>query len=312
MKQEELKSMRIGMLMGGHNAEHEVSLKTGSALSAALCNRGYDVVDVVVDKNLPAELLRAGVQVAFVALHGRWGEDGCVQGLLETMRIPYTGSGVLASALSMDKVVAKAMFRQHHLSLIEDRVVTGEEAKDMAADELPFSLPVVVKPSREGSSVGTHIVQSSEAFGEAMKDAAQFAGDVLVERYVKGREIQVAILDDEALGAIEIKPSEAFYNYKAKYGAGAGTQYLFPAPLDEDQTKQVLELCLAAHRVLGCAGVSRVDTILSEADNKYYLLEVNTIPGMTEASLVPKIAAGLGLSFEDLAERILMGAALRA
>jgi D-alanine-D-alanine ligase len=312
MKVEDLKQRRIGVLMGGRNAEHDVSMKTGAAISAALRNRGYQVVDVVADTDLPEVLAREKVEVAFVALHGLWGEDGCVQGLLEVLRIPYTGSGVLASALSMNKVMAKAMFQHHGLPVIEDFVVTREKAASIQHTDLPFSLPVVVKPSCEGSSVGTHIVRSPDAFCESMQDAARFAGDVLVERYLKGREIQVAVLDDLAMGAIEVRPAEEFYNYKAKYGAGAGTQYLFPAPLEKEQMQRALDMCLHAHRSLGCRGVSRVDSILSEEDGEFYLLEVNTIPGMTEASLVPKIAAGLGLSFEDLAERILSGAALKA
>ncbi len=306
-----MKDKHIGMLMGGHNAEHEVSLKTGKALSEALRSRGYDVTDIVVDVDLPSVLIRESVDVAFVALHGRWGEDGCVQGLLEAMRIPYTGSGVLASALSMDKVFAKGVFRQHGLSVVEDVVVAKENLDDFSVDDLPFALPAVVKPSREGSSVGVSIVKNESEFSRALADVRDLAGDVLIEKYIKGREIQVAVLDDEPLGAIEVVPAEEFYNYKAKYQSGAGTRYLFPAPIGQEENHRVMDLCAKAHKALGCSGVSRVDTIMT-GDGSFYLLEVNSIPGMTQASLVPKIAAGLGMSFEDLAERLLNGASLKA
>ncbi|MBN2497852.1 MAG: D-alanine--D-alanine ligase [Deltaproteobacteria bacterium] len=307
-----MKDKRIGMLMGGFNAEHEVSLNTGRALGDALRKRGYEVSDIIVDEKLPAALVEKRIEVAFVALHGRWGEDGCVQGLLEAMRIPYTGSSVLASALSMDKVVAKKVFRFHGLRVVEDLVVQADRARGLEAGDLPFSLPAVVKPSREGSSVGTSIVRQADQLREALDEAARFAGDILIERYVPGREIQVGVLDDRVLGAIEVRPAEAFYNYRAKYAKGAGTQYLFPAPIGPEQTERVSDLCLKAHQCLGCRGVSRVDTIFSEDEDAFFLLEVNTIPGMTETSLVPKMAAGLGMSFEDLAEQLLMGAALKA
>lgn len=306
-----MKTKRIGMLMGGHNAEHEVSLKTGRALGDALRSRGYNVSDIIVDVDLPELLIRESIDIAFVALHGRWGEDGCVQGLLEAMRIPYTGSGVLASALSMDKVFAKGVFRQHGIPVVEDLVLSKEHLDEFSAEDLPFGLPAVVKPSREGSSVGVSIVRTKSEFSESLFQVRDLAGDVLIERYIKGREIQVAVLDDEALGAIEVVPAEEFYNYKAKYQSGAGTEYLFPAPIDQKDNDRVLAICAQAHKALGCSGVSRVDTIMT-MDGEFYLLEVNSIPGMTQASLVPKIAAGLGMSFEDLAERLLKGASLKA
>ena len=305
-----MKDKRIGMLMGGHNAEHEVSLSTGNALADALEKRGYNVVRIDVDEHLPAQLAEQGIEVAFVALHGRWGEDGCIQGLLEAMRIPYTGSGVLASALSMDKVVSKIIFRAAGLPLAEDLVVPRAELESFDAGRLPFGLPAVIKPSREGSSVGVSIVRRPEQLSEALAAASRFAGDLLIERYLPGREIQVGVLDDSAMGAIEVRPAEEFYNYQAKYHSGGKTQYLFPAPLSKVQEAEVCRIGLEAHRSLGCRGVSRVDTILGE-DGRFWLLEVNTIPGMTAASLIPKIARGLGISFEELAERLLLGAALK-
>ncbi len=306
-----MKNKKIGMLMGGHNAEHEVSLASGIALAKALRARGYQICEIEVDVDLPAVLLRESIAVAFVALHGRWGEDGCIQGLLETMRIPYTGSGVLASALSMDKVVAKKMFRHQQLPVALDQVVSQSALAGFASHQLPFGLPVVVKPSREGSSVGISIVRKEAELAAALSQAQNLAGDIMIEQYVEGREIQVGVLDDQALGVIEIVPAEEFYDYKAKYQSDGVTQYLYPAPLTAAQTESALALGLAAHRALGCSGVSRVDTLL-RPDGDFVLLEVNTIPGMTEASLIPKIAQGVGISFADLAERLLLGAACRA
>ncbi len=302
---------RIGMLMGGHNAEHEVSMNTGRALAEALRRRGHQVIDIVADTELAAALRRERIEIAFVALHGRWGEDGCVQGMLEAMRIPYTGSGVLASALAMDKVFAKNVLCHRGLPVLED-VVLGPQAREaLTPADLPFDLPAVVKPSREGSSVGVSIVRDSAELASALDAARQLAGDVIIERYVDGREVQVAVLDGQAMGAIEVVPAEEFYNYKAKYHHGGTTQYLFPAPLDAEQNERVLALGAAVHQCLGCEGVTRIDTMLDDA-GQFYVLELNTIPGMTEASLVPKIAAGLGMSFEDLAERMLQGARLKA
>jgi D-alanine-D-alanine ligase len=306
-----MKDKHVGMLMGGGNSEHEVSLKTGAALARALRSRGYQVTDILVGEDLAEVLLRTRIDVAFVALHGRWGEDGCVQGLLEVMRIPYTGCGVLASALAMDKIYAKRIFRATGLPVAEDVVVPKETAGGFDPSALPCGYPVVVKPAREGSSVGVSIVREAGGLRKALETAAGFAGDILVERYVKGREINVGILDDRALGALEVVPAEEFYDYKAKYHSGGTTRYLFPAPLTEAENRTVLDLSLRAHRALGCSGVSRVEAILTE-NGDFFMLEVNTIPGMTEASLIPKIAKGVGISFEDLAERLLSGASLKA
>jgi D-alanine-D-alanine ligase len=306
-----VKDKHIGMLMGGGNAEHEVSLKTGAALAQALRARGYRVTDVLAGEDLAEVLLREKIDVAFVALHGRWGEDGCVQGLLEAMRIPYTGCGVLASALAMDKIYAKRIFRATGLPVAEDLVVPKAAVREFGSTALPFGFPAVVKPAREGSSVGISIARNQGDLQKALQTAAGFAGDILVERYVKGREINVGILDDRALGALEVVPAEEFYDYKAKYHSGGTTQYLFPAPLTEEENRTVLDLSLRAHRALGCSGVSRVEAILAEGGD-FFMLEVNTIPGMTAASLIPKIAQGVGISFEDLAERLLRGASLKA
>jgi D-alanine-D-alanine ligase len=301
---------KVAVLYGGPSTERDVSLRTGKACADALVAKGYDVARIDVDADLAARLRELGIDVAFNALHGRWGEDGCVQGLLEVMRIPYTGSGVLASAMGMDKVVAKAMFARLGLSLIEYRAFPAERAGSIAVADLPFGIPCVVKPSGEGSSVGVHLVNDAGALPAACRDAATYKGEVIVERYVKGTEVNVAVLDGKALGAIEIVPANAFYDYAAKYTAGT-TQYFYPARIPDAHRDRVMAAAETAHRGLGCAGVTRVDFIVAP-DGTPYILEINTLPGMTATSLVPKIAAGLGIPFPDLCERILDGAALKA
>lgn len=307
----EVKKKRIGVLSGGLSVEREVSLRTGEAVSKALRALGYDVAEIDVGRDLPRALVAHSVEVAFIALHGRYGEDGCVQGLLESMFIPYTGSGVLASSVAMEKVFSKQTFLANQIPTPAFRAF---EEKADALDggvSLPFPFPRVVKPSREGSSVGVHICRTEAEYRAAVEDAATYAGMILVEEYVKGREVQGAVLDDESLGAIEIVPAKEFYDYEAKYQAGSGTRYLFPAPLGESQYRKVNEICLTAHRALGCSGATRSD-VIATPDGRVYLLEVNTLPGMTDKSLLPKIAEGKGISFPELCERLLQGASLKA
>ncbi|AKJ06379.1 D-alanine-D-alanine ligase [Archangium gephyra] len=308
---DELKRKRVGVLFGGMSSEREVSLRTGAAVSKALRGLGYDVAEIDVGKDLPARLAAEKVEVAFIALHGRYGEDGCVQGLLECMFIPYTGSGVMASSLGMDKVFAKQVFIAHGIPTPPYRAFhSGDEAR-AAVDSLPFGLPVVVKPSREGSSVGVHICKTRDEYLAAVEDASKLAGSILVEQYIKGREVQGGVLDNEALGVIEVVAAREFYDYEAKYKSGGTTQYLFPAPLPPDQYERVNQVCLAAHRALECSGGSRSDVILTPS-GEVFLLEINTLPGMTESSLLPKIAAGRGIDFPGLCERLLQGATLKA
>ncbi len=301
---------KVAVLYGGRSSEREVSLRTGAACADALRQKGYDVTLVDVDLDVAQRLRDARAEVAFIALHGRWGEDGCIQGLLEAMGLPYTGSGVLASAVGMDKVVAKVLFKTLGIPVIEYAVFPPERAAAIGVGDLPFGLPCVVKPSGEGSSVGVHLVKDPAGLAAACKDAASFKGDVIIERYVKGKEIQVAVLDGKALGAIEVVPANEFYDYAAKYTAGT-TQYFYPARIPADHTRRVMEAAEVAHKGLGCAGVTRTDFILAP-DGTPFILEVNTLPGMTATSLVPKIAAGNGLPFPDLCERLLEGAALKA
>ncbi|HEY5973556.1 MAG TPA: D-alanine--D-alanine ligase, partial [Geobacteraceae bacterium] len=238
MTQEELKTKKIGVLLGGLSAEREVSLTSGAAVHQALLAKGYDAVAIDVDRDLAQALVREWVDVAFVCLHGRYGEDGAVQGLLELMAIPYTGSGVLASALAMDKIFAKKVFAASGLTVAPYLVVEQGKAPSLA--DLPFGLPVVVKPAREGSSVGVSIVKTADQWPAALEEAFIYDREILVEQFIKGREIQVGILEDRAIGAIEIVPKREFYDFTAKYTDGMAT-HIMPAPLSPELYERVLQ-----------------------------------------------------------------------
>jgi len=307
MTREELKNKKIGVLCGGLSAEREVSLKSGAAVHGALVSRGYDAVLIDVDRNLAGTLAEHGVELAFVALHGRYGEDGAVQGLLEMMGIPYTGSGVLASALAMNKIFAKTAFAASGLLVAPYRVLTQGESP--APETLDFPFPVVVKPSQEGSSVGISIVKSPEELASALELAFRYDREALIEQFIEAREIQVGILDEQAIGAIEIVPRNEFYDFEAKYTPGMA-EHIFPAPLEESLYREALEIGARAHRALGCSGYSRVDLLVTPQD-ECYVLEVNTLPGMTALSLFPEIAGGVGIPFDELIERIILSATLK-
>ncbi|HYS42915.1 MAG TPA: D-alanine--D-alanine ligase [Geobacteraceae bacterium] len=307
MTKEELKTKKIGVLMGGLSAEREVSLNSGAAVHKALLNRGFDAVAIDVGRDVAKVLARELVEVAFICLHGRLGEDGAVQGLLEVMGIPYTGSGVMASALAMNKIFAKTVFQANGLTVAPYRVVRRGEQLDPAS--LDFPLPIVIKPSQEGSSVGVSIVKQEAGIGPALAEAFRYDDEALAEQFIKGREIQVGILADRALGAIEIVPKNEFYDFEAKYTAGMA-EHILPAPLPGPLYEKVLKEGEKAHAALGCSDYSRVDFLVTEA-GECFLLEVNTLPGMTALSLLPEIAGGAGLSFEDLVERIILSASLK-
>jgi D-alanine-D-alanine ligase len=306
---EELKHQRIGVLMGGMSSEREVSLMSGKAILSALLGLGYEAVPVEADEHLARRLREEKIELAFIGLHGALGEDGSVQGLLEMMRIPYTGSGILASALAMNKLVSRQIFTQSGLPVPRYISLPGRTEGGVNASVLPFSLPVVVKPCQEGSSVGVTIVSDPGDISRAAEEAFAFGGGILIEEYIRGREIQVGILDDAALGAIEIVPRVGFYSYEAKYTDGLADHFC-PARISADDYRQGLDWGLKAHRLLGCEGATRVDFLYQEP-GRFFLLEVNTLPGMTPLSLLPEIARGAGINFPDLVERILLGARLR-
>lgn len=303
---EQLLQKTIGVLLGGLSAEREISLKTGRACLQALQQLGYRAVPVDPGHDLPEQLKTAGIEVAFIALHGRFGEDGRVQGLLEMLQIPYTGSGVLASSLAIDKVVTKQLLRYHELPTPEfDFMRPGDASEDLL--KRCRHLPLVVKPSREGSTIGISIVHSREALRHGIDTAAALDGTVLVEDFIAGSELTVSVLDGQALPIIQIVPRSGFYDYHAKYTAGQ-TEYLLPAPIDMVSTQRIQQAAVDACRVLGCRGAARVDFMLRERE--FYCIEVNTIPGMTETSLLPKAAAEAGIDFPRLVELILLDAGL--
>jgi D-alanine-D-alanine ligase len=308
-----MRSQRIGVLMGGLSSERTVSLASGQAVLAALAARGHRAEAIFVDRDLDLCLRQAGIDVAFIALHGRYGEDGCVQGLLELMGVPYTGSGVLASALAMNKAKAKEIFRLHNLPTPPGYVLAagGELDPDrLLARHGDFGYPAVVKPNGEGSSVGVSIVRSADELVAACEAAGRFDDEVLIERHVAGREVSVAVLEGRALGAVEVAPPRAFYDYAAKYTAGE-SDYFIPPRLTPERYRGILAQAERAHRALGCAGATRVDLLVSALDNEV-VLEVNTVPGFTPGSLLPKIAHHAGLPFEALCEAVLGGARLHA
>ena len=287
----------VAVLKGGWSAEREVSLVSGDAVERALEARDYRVTGVDVTRELPQVLAEVRPDVVFNALHGTPGEDGSVQGLLEIMGLPYTHSGVLASALAMDKPAAKRLFADAGLTCPEGRVMRRSEIAAGAAGPPPY----VIKPLDQGSSVGVHLVFTGD---NALPPNGEwpYGEEVLVERYIPGREIQVAVMGERALGAIEIRPKGRFYDYEAKYTDGRADHYM-PAPIHPDAYEEALEIALAAHRALGCRGVTRADLRYDDTagePGRFYLLEINTQPGMTPLSLVPEIAADVGISFQDL------------
>ena len=295
--------------MGGRSSEREISLRTGEAVAGALRRRGYTVVAIDVDRNLARRLEEEGVEVAFVALHGRWGEDGTVQGLLEMMEIPYTGSGVGASALGMDKLLSRQIFIAQGLPVPRYELVHKGAESEIGGVLEKIGLPLVVKPRAEGSSIGVRIVTRKEELTSALDEAFSFGEQVLVEEYVEGQEIHVGILNQRVLGGVEVVPRRQFYDYQAKYTPGE-TRYLIPPPVDEHKREELYRVALEAYRSIGCDGPARVDTILSPKEGPV-ILEVNTVPGMTETSLLPKIAQAAGISYEELVEEIIEGASLK-
>lgn len=306
-----MNSRRVGVLLGGWGEEREISVKTGEAIATALEKRGHQVTRLEVGgagPGLDQQLRAANLDVAFLALHGRMGEDGKVQGLLEVMGIPYTGSGVLASALAMNKSFAKKLFRQHNLATPMGYTTSPSQLPHVLEIHGDLGFPCVVKPASGGSSVGLTLVHKPEDLAGAVELACRFGGEALVERYVKGREVTVAILGGEVLGSCEISSPGATFDFAAKYESST-TKYHLPPRVSATRLANLEAMALTAYRALGCGGAARIDFICPDVGNEV-LLEVNTLPGMTPTSLLPKIAKAKGLSFEVLCERLLALAAL--
>lgn len=297
---------KVAVLMGGRSAEREVSLHTGEQVANALSSLGH-VVETIDTAQLSfiAELQRGDFDVAFICLHGRYGEDGTMQGLLELLDLPYVGSGVLASALAMDKVMSKHFFTLAELPSPEYVVLHADECVDTEAIVRAVGPKSVVKPANEGSSFGMSIVHEPAELPAAIQKAFEYDSRVLVERFIAGVEVTVGVLGNKeptALPTLEIVPEHEFYDYESKYVPGM-CRHIIPARVSAEAAAECQRLSVEAHRVLGCRGMSRADTIVGE-DGTVYLLEVNTIPGMTSTSLLPDSAAAAGIEFPELCNRL--------
>ena len=296
-------ALTVGVLMGGMSSERPISIKSGKAVAEALRSRGYHVVEIDVTPDTPAQLREHGVDVAWLALHGTFGEDGCVQGLLEIMRIPYTGSGVRASAIAMDKIATKRLLRGTKVHLPQDTV--WQPGSPVPSD---IQFPVVAKTPNGGSTIGIHMCEDAKALRDALDDCGRFEPSVLIEQFISGTEITVAVLEGQALPVVEIRPVEGFFDFNAKYTKGQ-TEYLVPAPIDPVVAATAQEHAEIAFRTAGLSGVVRADFIVDDEGIPWFL-EINTLPGMTATSLTPMAAGATGVSFEDLVEMSLKGAQL--
>lgn len=292
---------KVAVLMGGISAEREVSLVSGAAVLSALLEKGVDAHAVDANPNNIGQLKAQGFDRAFIVLHGRWGEDGIVQGALQAVGLPYTGSAVLGSALAMDKVRSKQVWQSVGLPTARYRVLRSESDLDGLIDEL--GLPLFLKPACEGSSVGIGKVSNSQDLLRLYRQAALVGDDVLAEQFISGAELTVGVLNGKALPVVRMSTDNEFYDYQAKYHSD-DTQYFCPAGLPGEQEQMIQTLAVQAFNALGCDVWGRVDVMLN-ADNQPLLLEANTVPGMTDHSLVPMAAKAIGLSFADLVLTIL-------
>jgi D-alanine-D-alanine ligase len=298
-----LHSRRLAVLLGGTSAERSISLKTGQAILKSLKRQGFDAVALDAGPSLPSDLLKKKINYVFLALHGTGGEDGTVQGLLDWMKIPYTGSGVLASALAMDKIATKRIFEAAHLRTAPWFSLTAAQRRGSLSLARRLGFPLVVKPASQGSAIGISIVRHASEWETALTNGFKYGPVMLVERYLSGPEITVGVLGHLVLPIIEIVPTKGpFYDFNAKYAPG-GSRHILPARIAPSVAKKAGVLSRLACEVLGTRGAARVDLIVDK-DLGAVLLEVNTIPGMTETSLLPEAAKAAGLSFDDLVYQI--------
>ncbi|MEY3907716.1 MAG: D-alanine--D-alanine ligase [Proteobacteria bacterium] len=304
-----MKKEKVTVLMGGTSAERDVSLDSGKACAKALAEIGFDVTSLDAKDDFIEKLIKNKPDKVFNALHGRFGEDGSIQGLLEHLKIPYTHSGILSSAIAMDKLTSKRIFKDAKISSPEYQVIKSLE--DFKSSKIGY--PCVVKPNNEGSSVGVYVLDEPKKSDEdTIVSSLKKYNFLILEKYIPGREIQVAVMGSKALGGIEIVPARSFYDYEAKYSANAKTKHIIPIKINEADYKKILDIALQAHNILGCRGVTRSDFRYNESDkvNKIYILEVNTQPGMTSLSLVPEIANYYGISFNELVKWIINDASI--
>lgn len=301
MDRKALKKMRIGVLFGGRSSEREISLKSGKAVFDALVRLGYNAAAIDAQNGLVDKLKRQKVEAAFIVLHGRWGEDGTVQGLLEIMGIPYTGPGVLGSSAAMDKAIMKFILQAAHIPT-PDYVIAG------AGDRITLKPPFVVKPANEGSTIGISLVSKKKDTPAAMELALKYDRKVVVEEFIAGQEITVAVINGRAMPVIEVKPHSGFYDFEAKYTKGM-TEYIVPARISKAMARKAQAVALNVCRRFDLAGCVRIDMLIKE--EVPYVIDINTSPGMTETSLVPKAWACEGKTFDELIEEILGGVSLK-
>lgn len=303
-----MKNKKILVVMGGISSEREISLRSGEAVFNALVARGYNAHKFILDKNNACEIANEKPELCVLVLHGKGGEDGTIQGLLELMNIPYTGSGVASSANCMNKILTKKLLEAEGIPTPRyETVKRGEDYKNVAAD---FPLPLVVKAPCQGSSVGVEIVHSREELTAAIENNIDYDGEILIEKFIRGTEVTVPVMQEGdktvALPIIEIVSENAFYDFESKYTSGM-SHHIIPARISPEAAKKTEEYALKAYSALSCRGVARIDFFIDEEGNPY-VIEINTIPGMTATSLVPDAAKAVGMSFEDLAEKIVLEA----
>jgi D-alanine-D-alanine ligase len=297
-----LKDRKIGVLMGGMSEERDISLKGGDAVYRALVKANYNAVTIDVARDAASRIVEEKIELAFIALHGRYGEDGCIQGLLELMGIPYTGSSVLASAIAMNKVVTKKILLYHGIPTPIFNMFRSEDPLTLRA----LKMPLIVKPISQGSTIGVEIVRGRGELTSAVNEAFRYGDAIMVENFIEGREFTVSILNGKVLPIIEIRPREGIYDFKAKY-IDNDTEYTVPAKLPEQLEKKLKRLAIDSYEAIGCRGHGRVDMVIDD-ESRPNVLEINTLPGMAEGSLLPKAAASAGIGFSSLVEEILLSA----
>jgi D-alanine-D-alanine ligase len=298
---------RVGVLMGGASSEREISLKSGKAVFSALSQAGLEVVAIDITTDNPLDNIKLlkeyNLDCVFIALHGRFGEDGVIQGILEKLNLPFTASGVKASRLAMDKIGSLKLFSQGGLTVPNSQFLEKSAYRKEKVFNNQLGFPLVVKPANHGSSIGLSLVEDQSQLPAAIELAFKFDEHIIIQEYISGRELTVGILDESALPVIEIIPHNKFFDFAAKYQDNA-TEYIVPAELEEETALKLRQEASQAHKLLGCYGCSRVDFILTKS-NVSYILEINTIPGMTASSLLPKAAKVMGIDFNQLCLKLL-------
>lgn len=303
--------MKIAVLYGGISKEREVSISTSKGVMHALKNKGYKVIGIDFHPDKMEEIIQLDVECVFIGMHGKHGEDGCIQGLLDMLDIPYVGSGVLASSLAMNKTKAKELFKMAGIPVAKGKQyrITKETNINEVIQDIhhSFTFPFVIKPNREGSTLGLTVVENEHETKDAIRKAIQSDHYILVEQYIDGIELTVPVMgkmgEEEALPIIEIVPKNDLYDYEAKYTEG-GSEHIIPARIDDNLTEKIQQYAVLAHQVLGCKTYSRADFLLAE-DGTPYILEVNTLPGMTPTSLFPDSAKNIGLSYDDMIDKFI-------